>query len=458
MALQLRRGTNAQRLAITPANGELIFVTDYTSASVTPLWVGDGTTAGGVSGDTNTTYTQNISSVSGGANLNLVGSDSTTDTVKFASGTGVTVAFTDASTATVSIGQSVATSASPTFAAGSFSSLVLRGSTSGTNTFVSPATAGTQSYTLPTAYPAANGYTLHSTTAGVLSWAIDDSVTYTQNISSTTGGANLNLVGTDSTTDTVKFASGTGVTVAFTDASTATITNTGVTSNIAGTGISVNSATGAVTISNTGVTSLTTSSGLSTNTNATGAVSITNTGVTSLTTSSGLSTNTNATGAVSITNTGVTSLGAGTGVTLSGSTGGVTVSIGQDVATSANVTFNSIAFGGNLITHGTGIRTFSGGEFTLFNFDGGTYRSAKIQVNIGYPSFFQAVELFVLAGDSDAFMTVTNDLRTSINLSDFSVTRSGGLILVKATPKYNPGGIDLGTLYKYVVTFAGDVS
>ena len=65
--------------------------------------------------NTNTTYTQNISSTSGGANLNLVGSDSTTDTVKFADGTGVSVAFTDASTATISIGQPVATTDAVTF-------------------------------------------------------------------------------------------------------------------------------------------------------------------------------------------------------------------------------------------------------------------------------------------------------------------------------------------------------
>ena len=65
--------------------------------------------------NTDTTYTQNISSTTGGANLNLVGSDSTTDTVKFANGTGVTIAYTDASTATISIGQSVATTDSVTF-------------------------------------------------------------------------------------------------------------------------------------------------------------------------------------------------------------------------------------------------------------------------------------------------------------------------------------------------------
>ena len=43
MALQVRRGTNAERLGITPAEGELIFTTDTKQ-----LYVGDGSTAGGI--------------------------------------------------------------------------------------------------------------------------------------------------------------------------------------------------------------------------------------------------------------------------------------------------------------------------------------------------------------------------------------------------------------------------
>jgi hypothetical protein len=43
MALQVRRGTNAERLGITPALGELIFTTDSKR-----LYVGDGSTAGGL--------------------------------------------------------------------------------------------------------------------------------------------------------------------------------------------------------------------------------------------------------------------------------------------------------------------------------------------------------------------------------------------------------------------------
>lgn len=43
MALQIRRGTDAERLAITPLQGELIFTTDNKE-----VFVGDGTTAGGI--------------------------------------------------------------------------------------------------------------------------------------------------------------------------------------------------------------------------------------------------------------------------------------------------------------------------------------------------------------------------------------------------------------------------
>ena len=43
MALQLRRGTDSERLLITPVIGELIYTTDDKK-----LYAGDGTTAGGV--------------------------------------------------------------------------------------------------------------------------------------------------------------------------------------------------------------------------------------------------------------------------------------------------------------------------------------------------------------------------------------------------------------------------
>ena len=112
----------------------------------------------------------------------------------------------------------------------------------------------------------------------------------------TTIAANSVALGTDTTGDYVAtMTAGTGITVgtATGEGSTPVITNTGVTSNVAGTGISVSGGTGAVTI----------------------------------------------------TNSGVTSAVAGTGVSVSGATGAVTFSIGQAVATTDNLRFNSLGIG-----------------------------------------------------------------------------------------------------------------
>jgi hypothetical protein len=72
----------------------------YTHTSITVDAQGRITSASNGT-DNNTTYTQNASSTTGGANLNLVGSDSTTDSVKFAGSTNVTVTRTDADTITI---------------------------------------------------------------------------------------------------------------------------------------------------------------------------------------------------------------------------------------------------------------------------------------------------------------------------------------------------------------------
>jgi len=51
------------------------------------------------------------------------------------------------------------------------SQLVINGSTSGDITFNAPATAGTQNYTWPTAYPGTTGFVLISDASGVMTWA-----------------------------------------------------------------------------------------------------------------------------------------------------------------------------------------------------------------------------------------------------------------------------------------------
>jgi hypothetical protein len=105
MALQIRRGTDAERQLFIPLQGEIIFTTDTKK-----LYVGDGTTLGGVAVDTvgggggadgNTTYSISAELVSGGANLRLTGSDASTDNVKLAAGSNVTISRTNADTITI---------------------------------------------------------------------------------------------------------------------------------------------------------------------------------------------------------------------------------------------------------------------------------------------------------------------------------------------------------------------
>lgn len=47
MALRIRRGLESQRTSIVPEQGELLYVTDHAATGASPLWIGDGSTAGG---------------------------------------------------------------------------------------------------------------------------------------------------------------------------------------------------------------------------------------------------------------------------------------------------------------------------------------------------------------------------------------------------------------------------
>jgi hypothetical protein len=187
----------------------------------------------------------------------------------------------------------------------------------------------------------------------------------------------------DQFNDVLDFNAGTGIQLTVTSTNDQiNITNTGVTSLVAGTAMSVSAATGAVTINNTGVTAITAGLGMSRNT-ATGAVTIVNEGIIDVDAGVGISvgardpvsgkvivtntlpagnayrifatagepnltarstadtltliegaginiTNTVASGAltnrITLENTGVLSLTAGAGITVSAATGAVTVS------------------------------------------------------------------------------------------------------------------------------------
>jgi hypothetical protein len=147
---------------------------------------------------------------------------------------------------------------------------------------------------------------------------------------SISAGSGLSGGGDISTTRTLSIATG-GVT---NDMLAGSIANAKLTnSTISGISLGSNLAT------------LTIGTGLSgTSYNGSTGVTIANTGVTSNVAGTGISVS-GATGAVTITNTGVTSAVAGTGVGVSAGTGAVTISIGQAVATSSNVQFNSLGVG-----------------------------------------------------------------------------------------------------------------
>lgn len=171
------------------------------------------------------------------------------------------------------------------------------------------------------------------------------------NLTGSLNGSNLidaSVANAKLTNSSVTVTAGTGMSGGGTVAlgSSVTLTNAGVTSAVAGTGISVSGATGAVTITNS-------DRGSSQNIFKNVAVSGQSTVVAdgnddTLTFANGTAitiTTDAGTDTVTITNAGVTSLIAGTGVSVSGATGAITASIGQAVATSSNVQFNSLGVG-----------------------------------------------------------------------------------------------------------------
>ena len=165
----------------------------------------------------------------------------------------------------------------------------------------------------------------------------------------------------------------------FTLAGDGTLNNGGVTQLTGAATIKVSAATGPITITDVGVFSVTGGTGITTNV-TTGSVTVTNAGVTSNLAGTGISVS-GATGAVTITNTGVTAFNGSTGnvfgvgavngstgsvlvvssiagtsnqITASASTGAVTLSLPQSIATTSAVTFNTATISSGNIFAGSG--------------------------------------------------------------------------------------------------------
>lgn len=161
----------------------------------------------------NTTYSHSAETATGGAFLRLSGSDSSTDDVKFASGTGITVSRTDANTITITSTVSDTNTTYDHSAVSTTGGALLR-------------LTGSDATTDDVKFASGTGITVTRTDADTITISCsvtDTDTTYSHSAVSTTGGAFLRLTGSDSSNDDVKFASGTGITVTRTDADTITI-------------------------------------------------------------------------------------------------------------------------------------------------------------------------------------------------------------------------------------------
>jgi len=201
------------------------------------------------------------------------------------------------------------------------------------------------------------------------------------------------IVGTDNIVFTQLAGSGTYTGGSGINVASNVISNTGVLSNVAGTGIGVSGATGNVTISNTGVLSNTAGSGISVS---------------------------SSTGNITISNTGVTSLIAGTNVSLSGATGNVTISVSGIVGTATNLSgglANQVPFQSapSTTTFSAGL-TYNDGTGTL---SVGTASTGVIAAQTG-----QALEL---QSDTTITLKTNGTSRLAIgSAGDFTINGSAG--------------------------------
>lgn len=265
-----------------------------------------------------------------------------------------------------------------------------------------------------------DGSPVSEVTAGDFVYVQEGSLSGTQWVqitvgSGTSGGHDYVVIGTDNLVFTQlsgsgTYTGGTGINVA-----SNIITNTGVTSATAGSGISLSGSTGNIIISGTGgtVTSVgLTSSGsgisitggpITTN----GVISIANTGVTSTTAGSGISLS-GSTGSVTIANTGVTSLTAGSNVSLSGSTGNITISVSGTLPTATTAT----NLAGGLATQ---IPFQSAPSTTTFD-SGLTYTVGTGTLSVG------SATTGVVSSQSGQALEIQSDI--SISFKTSSVTRA----------------------------------
>ena len=199
--------------------------------------------------DTNTTYgisaETNVTPKS--ADIRLTGSDATTDNVALVGGTNVTITRTDANTITFS-----ATDIDTN------TKYSISSETSQTGNSVDLRLSDTDGYTDNVTITGGSNVTITKDSASKFTIdSYNSDTTYSIEASSSASplGAKISLKDSNSVMDNVFIVQGTGVSVSYTGGPDAiTVANTGVTQINQGTGITVSGQTGNVTVNNDGVT------------------------------------------------------------------------------------------------------------------------------------------------------------------------------------------------------------
>jgi hypothetical protein len=194
-------------------------------------WSGSDYSQVGGTPDTNTTYSVAASAVTGGANIDLTDSNSAVDSVTFSGSGSVTVSQVDANTIQIS-GTDTDTTYSD--ATTSVSGLMSSTDKSKLDNIAANAEVNVQADWNETD-TASDAFIKNKPTIPV-----DTNTTYTVNADTVDGGAKIDLIGSDATTDTVEIIGGTNVTVTRDDEDTITISSTDTnTTYTAGTGLSL---------------------------------------------------------------------------------------------------------------------------------------------------------------------------------------------------------------------------